>query len=202
MNNSEIINKTYSMFYPKTKAGILVDYPELKKHEIFTKINKFELLFAWYFACKASPFDYEEDVREKTILALRESFGDKKAVKLKETFLAGNFSEKLRAAIVEMRKFQIGPRIRAKIMTEKIMSNYEKLIDIDVDTEFKGKEGEGEDWTKKKAYIDSCAKISLTIPMLINQAEGGFGVTEIEEGETVEIEAQDLIDIFHESQDS
>jgi len=190
-------NKQFSMFYPRTKNGLLSDYPELKRVEIFTKLNRFDLLFAWYFACKASPFAYEESDKIRTELSLVETYG-KKADELRGAFMAGNFDDKLRVGIVEMRRFEIGPRIRAKMMTEKIMENYEKLIDVNLKSEFLNKDGEV-DWTKKKAYIDACSTISKSIPLLINQAEGGFGISEKEEGDFIEINAEDLIEQFHDN---
>jgi len=195
--SKEPTDKKLSMFYPRTKNGLLSDYPELKKVDIFTKVNKFELLFAWYFACKASPFMYEEDDRKRTELALIESHG-KNADALKSTYSAGNYPEKLRIAIGEMRRFEIGPRIRAKMMTEKIMQNYELLVDVNIKTEFLNKDSEV-DWTKKKAYIDACAVISRNMSTLINQAEGGFGITEKEDGDFIELNAEDLIEQFHDT---
>jgi len=190
--------KSLSMFYPKTKSGILSDYPELRKIDVFQRLSPVEILFVWYFACKSSPFMHEDDAEERMKLAINESFG-KKAPEVMGAFVAGRYSEKIRSAILEMQKFEIGPRIRAKLMIEKIMKNYEELIDIDVDTEFKDKDQE-EDWTKKKAYIDSCAKISSVIPMLITQSEGSFGLTEKEAGKEVTINSDDLIEKFHQTQ--
>jgi len=192
--------KKLSMFYPKSKQGLLNDYPELKKIDVFKKVNKSELLFVWFYACKASPFAGEELDRVRIEKSVLEAFGQRTADKLRGSYIAGNYSEKIRNAINEMRKFEFGPRVRAKMMIEKIMGNYESLVDIDPETEFKDKDQE-EDWTKKKAYIDSCAKISSVLPTLINQAEGGFGITEKEGGDEVVIDNDDLMDEFHENQE-
>lgn len=189
-----------SMFYPKTKQGLLHDYPELKKIELFRKLSKYELLFVWYMGCESSPFARESNDRVKIENSLIEAYGERKAETMKGAFIAGNYKEDIRHGINIMRNFEIGPRIRAKMMVEKIMGNYEELIDIDTETEFKDKDQE-EDWTKKKAYIDSCAKISQTLPTLISQAEGSFGIVEKEDGEEIELNSDDLIDEFHENQE-
>jgi len=198
MTKEEI--RKLSMFYPKTKRGLLVDYPELEKIDVFRSMNKQELLFAWYFGCRSSPFEREEDIKIKVEKCLVESYGERLSETLKGKYIAGNFPDKLREGIAQMQKFQIGPRVRSKMMVEKIMSNYAKLIEIDVKTEFLNKDKE-EDWTKKKAYIDSCAKISATLPILINQSEGGFGIIEKEDGEVIELESENLIDEFHATED-
>lgn len=190
--------KRLSMFYPETKKGILLDYPELAKRDAFRNLSRSEALFVWYYACKASPFKYEEDDKEKIELSLEQSFG-KKADAVRNTYIAGNFSEKVKTAIAEMRTFEIGPRIRSKMMIEKIMSNYEKLVDVNVSMDFLNKDGET-DWTKKKAYIDSCSTISKTLPALISQSEGGFGISEKEDADILEISSSELIESFHKQQ--
>lgn len=201
MSDAAIDLKQLSMFYPKTKKGLLLDYPEIEKMEVFRIISKLELLFVWYFACKSSPFYKEEDRRIRAEKSLIEAFGLNKAEQLKSVYMAGNFSEKIRNAVKEMEAFEIGPRIKAKIMVEKVMDNFMKLVDTDVETAFKNKEKE-EDFVKRKSYVDASAKIIEKLPTLINQAERGFGISEKEEGEVVEIDSEELIDKFLTTQDN
>ena len=198
MKDQEEQGKRYSMFYPKTKRGLLSDYPELKKIESFSKLSRAELLFVWYYACKASPFYGEENDEVRVKKALKESFGKTAGLDITSRYVAGNFVDKIRTAITEISRFEPGPRIRAKMMVEKILANYEKLIDVNVNgkVEFTNKDGEI-DWSKKKAYIDACNTVSKALPTLITQSEGGFGITEVEEGETIELNSEDLIDVFH-----
>ncbi len=187
--------KMYSMFYPKNKRSFKSDYPELLKNHIFKDLSNAEMLFVWYFACEASPFykEYDDSVRCK--YSLVESFG-KRADVVFTAYNAGKYPEKVRSAINEMRSYKIGPRVRSKMMVEKIMKNYEYLVDIDPSKEFKD-ENQEEDWSKKKAYIDACANISKTLPNLISQAEGSFGIVEDKGGDEIEIESSSLIDEFH-----
>jgi hypothetical protein len=192
--NLEYVKKL-SMFYPSTKKGILLDYPELAKRDSFRTLSRSEILFVWYYACKSSPFNKEEDDKIKIEASLVQAFG-KKAKAVRSTYMAGNMGEKVKTAITEMRTFEIGPRIRAKLMVEKIMSNYEKLVDVNLEEDFKNKDGEI-DWTKKKAYIDASSTISKTLPALIGQSEGGFGISEKEDGDILEISSADLIETFH-----
>ena len=200
MSNDNLDIQKLSMFYPKTKKGLIVDYPELSNYEVFKSLSKYELLFVWYFACKSSPFIREEDPKIRAERSILESFGQNAKADIRSRYMSSNFPEKIRVAVAEMQKFEIGPRIRAKMMVEKIMTNYSELVDIDVKTEFKDKDQE-EDWTKKKAYIDSCAKISSALPTLIVQSEGTFGITQKDDGETVEIEASSIIDAFHDAEE-
>ena len=186
--------KNFSMFYPRTKNGLLYDYPELRKIESFEKLNRTEMLFVWFYACKASPFSYEEDEKVKIEEALKASYG-RSYRGVFSKYVVGDFPEKTRAAIADMRKFEVGPRVKAKMMVEKIMQNYEEIIDVDVRAEFINKDGDV-DWTKKKAYVDACATIATKLPMLIGQAEGSFGISVKEEGDTSEEEIvfDDIVD--------
>jgi len=193
---SEEVDKKYSMFYPKTKSSLLMDYPELAKIETFKKLGKEHMLFVWYMGCKSSPFYNEENPRVKREKCMTEAYTHQALERNKEKFLAGDFPEKIRIAIHEMTRFEVGPRMRAKKMIETIMGNYEGLIDIDIKKEFITEKGEV-DWTKKKAYIDACSTVSKVLPNLINQAEGGFSLSETEDGKEIDLSSEDLVDKFH-----
>lgn len=199
MSDESLHIEKLSMFYPKTTKGLVIDYPEIASNPVLKALNKNDLLFVWYYACRASPFVKEDNNSVKIENAAKEAYGRTINEGLLQKLLAGNFSDKMRHAIVEMEKFQVGPRIRAKMMVEKIMGNYSTLVDIDPKTDFQDKDGE-EDWTKKKAYIDSCAKISSALPLLISQSEGGFGMIETEPGEAIDINPHDIIDAFHDTE--
>ena len=124
MSTEKVDIRRLSMFYPKTRKGLSVDYPELSKVAAFKNLNKHQLLFVWYYACKASPFYREEDYSVKAEQSLIESHGVKAAEGLMGKFKSGSFPEVIRVAIAEMSKFEVGPRIQAKLMVEKIMNNY------------------------------------------------------------------------------
>jgi len=79
------------------------------------------------------------------------------------------------------------------------------MVDVNVEKDFitirtigKGEDKEEikeVDWSGKKSYIDSMAKISETIPSLIDQIEKGFGIAETKKGE--EKMGSKSIDKFH-----
>ena len=191
--------KMYSMFYPKNVKTFKTDYPELLKNQKYSGLSNNEMLFVWYFACEASPFSKEDNDKVRCEMSVNEAFG-RKAEELMSVYLNGNYKEEVRGAINEMKSYRIGPRVRSKLMIEKIMANYEKMVDIDPSKEFINEDSDGTDWSKKKAYIDACANISKTLPNLISQAEGGFGVSEKEAGKEIEIDSASLIDKFQQMQ--
>jgi len=96
----------------------------------------------------------------------------------------GRINDKLLAAINQMEKFRVGPRIRAKRMTEKAFDNIEKILDIDAGdrANFLNKDGEP-DFTKKKAYVDTVEKGLKIMPSLIESLEGGYRLVQEDEDE-------------------
>ncbi len=194
----EVVDRL-SMFTPKSNQSLRSDYPELNKNKAFIGLNKNEMFFCWYFACKSSPLIREEDPRKRAEAAIYFSYPKDKRDQIARAYSSGNFPEKLKIAIDEMRKYEPGPRIRAKMMVEKIMQNYEKIISIEIDgnTEFKNKDGEV-DWAKKKSYIDTCSVVAKNLSLLISQSEGSFGITEEKDGESYnEYDDGSLIEEFH-----
>lgn len=181
---SEAIERKFSLFYPNTTGDIFKDYPHLRKEESFERLNRSEMMFVWYFACKSSPFVRTEDEQHRAKKSAHVAFGQKGIPEAVAKLTSLDFPEKIRAAIDRMSEYEPGPRIRAKMMIEKALTNFEALIDIDVtdDENFKNKDGEV-DMGKKNSYTTLTINITKALPVLIQQAERGFDVTEI--GETI-----------------
>jgi len=192
----------YSMFYPNSKRELHKEFPELLDIPGFKSLNRSEQLFVWYLGCKASPYYDMDDINERVKKCVEEAFGNQIQPDVKKRYLAGNISDKLKTAVKYMTNFELSVRVRSKKMIEKILSNYETLVNVDVKTgtEFKNKDGEV-DWTKKKAYIDSMKVVSQNLPTLIKQAEGSFGITEEETQIQPEFGDGEILTDFFENQD-
>ena len=99
--------------------------------------------------------------------------------------------------------FKLGVRIRMKLMAEKMLENFEKVVYVDVngpDFNLIDKDGNntGErDYGKVKQYSDTCINIRNKMNDLLQQVEHGFGVTEKSEESRLE-EGQSFIDLKHE----
>lgn len=191
----------YSLFKPTSSRGLKFDYPELSTISEFQSISSSDLLFVWYFACETSPFvvNIEEEskrVKEAVKMAYKGTNLDGQKKKKLENL---NFSDKLNDAIKKMSSFRVGPRVRGKMMIEKIMETYEDIVDVDTDAYFKNKDGDV-DFSKKKAYVDATSTISKNMSVLISQLESGFGVSEKESSDSDIISLGDgaLINTFHE----
>jgi len=191
----------FLIFFPNSKRQLSLDYPELYENEDFRKLNRNEQLFVWYYACKASPYHDLDDIDERLNLCIFASFGSKIDKNIKAKYMAEKFPEKIQKGLDFMSKFEPSLRIRAKILTDKMLINIEKLIDVDVDDadEFKNKDGEM-DWSKKKAYIDSCEKATKMLPELIRQAEESYGVRSVMR-QKVEGKGDYTFDYYEQTQD-
>jgi len=178
--------KDYFLFMPKSKRGLLADYPELKKHEQFLNLSNRQMIFVWCFACKGSPLFHrslpEPELIKEAVKASKLTFKDPKD---EQNFLSGNFPHKVRAAIEVMKTFNPVVRFRAKKVLERAIKNIERIISVDIDEsgnsdQFFDKDGKP-DWAKKKAYIDSTVKANSELPKMIAQAERGYGITDDKE---------------------
>lgn len=175
----------YSLFYPKSRREIVYDYPELIKYDEFKRLDGPDIVFVWYYACKASPYYHIDDETERIKACLDKAYPEQEGKKKNWDRFFGGFEEKIRNACHKMESFEPSARMRMKKMTEKMFENVEDVLKIDkedVNQEFKDKDG-NVDWTKKKAYLDSVAKANETFPKMLKNLENQFGVIEDEQDE-------------------
>jgi hypothetical protein len=184
--------KNVYLFGPKNKKDLKIEYPELGKVPEFQKLTVSELLFVWWYANQTSPIVRDDKLADKlrVMAAYEIAFGvatTETNEARKKQYYSGNFPSTISMAIDVMRKFNPTVRARAKFIIDKILTNYEKMVDVNVD-DFKDEKGEI-NWTGRNNYVTSAAKISDTLPQLINQSEQGFGIIETKDGEEGEIKA-------------
>lgn len=195
----------YSMFHPSSKRSLFTDHPELKKafdsasHTKASNYSRGEMLFVWFYGCRLSPFYHIEEDRKKIKECLDASIGRKMFKPDFERWMSGNFPEKIRLGIEIMEGFQPGPRIRAKKMVEQMIEDLEIMV---AEAKPKKKSGEDEeDFQKRReSYAKMAQTVTKTLPDLIKQAEGGFGISELEDGEMDDLIANGMIDDWHEQQ--
>jgi len=188
----------YSIFYPKSKNGIVNDYPELKKFKSFREINANDALFVWYYACEASPFIKITNDRTRAEKSIEKAFvKDSKKVKKsqvdRDRYLSGKFPAKVDAAIHDMKSFKIGPRLLASKSIETALFNTSTIINQDMSAI-------GVD---QKEYISMVKDAVAVLPKLVSLLEGNFSVSE-KEGESSESSIFDpgsAIENFHKKQE-
>lgn len=166
------------LFAPKSDRGLRIDYPELSGIKEFESLRKNEMLFVWYYGCKSSPYfnlDWKEtDIIKKCV--------EKSQLNVNKEFLEGKFPDKIKSAVLVMNRFEPALRIIARQEAAKTLLDNRKLTSLILDNEgnniqFQSKEGDV-DFMKKKHYQKMLSDASADLPVLIQRAEQGFGLTE------------------------
>lgn len=186
----------YSLFYPSSKREITADYPELLKYQEFKGMPSKDLVFVWYYGCKASPFYPIDDERKRIEKCLEKAFPDEKERRKNWDRFFDGFETKIRNAVDRMESFEPNARVRMKQMTEKMFENMQRVLQInadDINEEFMDKDGYV-DWAKKKSYIDSVSKANEALPHILKNLESSFGVVEDEDDENEEFYDGSLMD--------
>lgn len=186
------------LFGPKSGKALTGLYPEIASHPKLKTLSlpSEDMLFAWYMGCESSPIDPEwTDKIRRTSAALSAIKDERK----RKEYGEGNIPVKVKEAIEVFKTFSPDARMKAKRMVQTIMHKWEEMVDVDVATEFlitkrdkEGNETVEVDWTGRKQYIDSTAKISDSLPSLLAQLESGFGIKEKEQEQ-----GKKMIDKFH-----
>lgn len=182
------------LFGPKSGKALASLYKDLNDKIKHLSLSSEDVLFAWYMGCESSPIDPEwTDKVRRTSSALSAIKDERK----RKAYGDGEIPVKVKEAIEVFKTFSPDARMKAKRMVQTIMHKWEEMVNVDVATEFlitkKDKEGNETievDWTGRKQYIDSTAKISDSLPSLLAQLESGFGIKEQEQGKK-------MIDKFH-----
>lgn len=191
---------------PRNKKALKKLYPELDNEIRFKGVENADLLFAWYLGIPNSPIDNNLDDRFRWRSAAKHCFpdGDKKMA-----YANGDFPEEVKVAIERFRNYAPEARSTSKNIVQKIFHNFEKMVDVDMDTDFliirtigKGEDREEIkeiDWTAKKQYVDSATKIAESLPVLLKQIEEGFGIIDKKTDENTGAKS---IDKYHQNNKS
>lgn len=194
------------LFEPRDKKKLSTLYPELKENKDLQEFNTRELLFCWYLGCESSPvYDrYVDPKTEKEAIeeAIKKCFKplDKKRVsEIKE-----GIPKDIQKGIEAFNKYNLSLRVRSQRLVSKVLSNWEKAINVDLDgDEFYEVDKNGAatgriDFDARKKYIEMTSTITKNIGDLITQAENGFA-TSIVKDEDIQVVGDDdsFTDYFH-----
>lgn len=174
-----LATRRYSMFFPGTRNDLLLEYPELRGIPSIRKAGDKpkDLLFVWYYACKASPAMELVDDKARIEFALKAVWGDPVPKDVHARFISHKWGEEVSAAIDDMRRFELGPRVRAKLLLERALDNMTALVD-------KSKyEVASMDIDDQKNYTAIVGKVLSDIMPRIKEMEGNYGVRELGESE-------------------
>ncbi len=153
-------------------------YQELKRIPEFDNMAGSELIFIWHFANKTSPLMTITDQSKRVEKALSLS-GWRISPEQEEKILKLQLGEGRERAVEKMSSFDPGARFLGHQALRTIFERYNEIIEKGP-AGFKKIVGSGDDKEEiidYAAFVNTSAKISSTLPDLINKMEEGFGVS-------------------------
>jgi hypothetical protein len=192
MENDDI---KIALFGPRSGKTLFRLYPELAAEPIFKAIHQDDLLFAWYMGIPDSPVDHDWPLKTRYKASASKLKDQEKRGKYSE----GDIPEEVKIAIKKFETYSPEARQKAKLMVQRILSNWEEMVNVDVKNDFIYMKDGSEliDFTARKQYIDSTRAISEALPAMLKQVEEGFGITESKKAE--DMMGTKTIDKFHQS---
>jgi len=182
----------YYIFAPTKKMNLLADYPELLKYDAFGRVSQRQLVYVWCYACKGSPAVIRGlDESEKQRFAFNMAYDGAERTDEAKKMLSGKYDDNVRLAIMEMGRFELGPRVKARLLAEISLSNISAALGSDNSTILGNPLVKPSD---KKAILEMIDKGADIIEKLNRVFEGGsYGVVRSDEFEFKEGEIQELI---------
>jgi hypothetical protein len=176
---------------PTDGKSLLAEFPELNNYREFKELTKEDLNFAWYMGNQSSPLN-DGTVHSDIVKARSAAARCIKSPEKRKEYGELNIPSSVKEAIKKMSTFSPVARMIAKQIATTAFNNLQAMVNVNVQNDFKisrnitsgtGKDKTVEqveemDWTGRKQYVDTVAKISDLLPDLLKQVEEGFGVEE------------------------
>lgn len=172
-------HKTY-IFVPADGKDMRAEYPELNNIEAFVTLSNAEMVFVWLMANRTSPLcaGNHPDRKKATAKALAWS----KLNKLLDNKTLLDYGEqkfptKLVNALNKMMAFNPSVRMKAKLMTEKMLLNLSKMVDVSEE------ELKEMSLSEKASYAGLVKTITNSLDELIVSTEDAYGIKVIKKRE-------------------
>lgn len=172
-----------TLFKPKGKGDMRVDYPELSGYKEFDELNSTEVRLCWLIGNRTSPFrDYEKAKRVKA--ALNQCYaGASRNRPIFVEMMKGEIPFRILEGIKKMSTFNPTYRTKAKLLDEFMFDQIQSLVMkpeetvklMDIDDE--------------KKYTSMMLDVSARMPDLIARMESGYGVSKAKVGKKTEVMA-------------
>lgn len=167
--------RRYSMWWPKGKSDLLLDYPQLRKVKAFLALeNNMDMLFVWFYACRISPIvEHIKDDKKRIELAIKEVWGKNPPKHVREKYPNRQWSEDVAKAIASMRSFLPDARIRMRLIFSSNLDRIQKMLEEDSEPVIT--------WKQKREFFEAVkAGNELLHDLLPMVEEGAMGVVEVE----------------------
>lgn len=188
------------VLFEPSKRDMLIDYPELSKYDVFTKLSKSDMKFIWYISNRTSPIIKEPKLRR--IKMACELVYDKKRIdsneRVSKIYKEQVLPEDMVEAIEVMASFNPSFRMQAKLLNEHNFNMIKSLSYISED------ERMNMDLKDKKDFADLIIKTTTALGGMISNMETGYGIkVKKEASEKFELKANvsDIIDRIEKTKD-
>ena len=164
--------KTF-LFVPSDGKDMRTEYPELGSIPEFATLTNTHLVFVWLVGNRTSSLNIADDFdkQNKIHKALKLSkLWDKLSTEDLSNYGFGRFPQNIQSAIQKMMSFNPTARMRAKIISEKMFSNLEKMVDVPEE------ELSEMSLAEKNAYSNLVKNVTNVIDDLIVSNEEAYGV--------------------------
>ena len=132
--HERMLERRYLIFAPKGSKDLrqyypeLLEYPECKPQAI----KHHDLLFAWWYACEASPiYDLDDAQRMEEAIHISYPNAQQRAAKLAE--FGSKVPDNIRAAIKRMASFNQAARVENYVQTKMVRENCNLMLAENVD---------------------------------------------------------------------
>lgn len=131
---TELVQKDYVLYAPKSKRGLKMEYPDLNDYEEFSELNEPEMLFVWAWACASSPFlSVPEAKNARLKAALDYAYPEELQRKTKFADFSGRgFPDHIKRAITRMESFSLAARVEEMTYLLKLRDNCKFEIGQDI----------------------------------------------------------------------
>lgn len=155
--------------FEPTGRSMKQEYPELNDIEEFRDLSDEQLRFAWFVGNPTSP-TAEDKADTRMRKALDSKFGATLSGKQKKKYMVGKLPDELKAAVIRMELIEPSYRLSARLTTEEIYKNLNKIVYLESTTL------QVMSMAEKKQYSETALKIGTEMPRLVETLERGFGV--------------------------
>ena len=179
------------LFGPRSGKHLRRTYPELDDEPAFKGLNNEDMYFAWLMGIPGSPIDEDWETMVRLKAAVKLAYPRNEVKKQKHSHYT-TIPEEIKQAIKRFESYVPEARLKAKLMQQRMMVNYEIIVNQDVSSM---------DSDEKQKYTSTTVKINEALPQLLKNLEEGFGITEKQKKEEGGPGTK-TIDRFHQNRQS
>ena len=157
--------------FEPTDNSMLEEYPELKRHDAFSKCTDEQLRFTWYYGNVTSEYYRTTPIAKKIEKCFDKAFKNFTPSD-RQSYINQDFPYAVIEAVAEWRQFNPEVRNQASKMLDMMFDSFKKSLD----KYYERDDDETVTAEELKEQLDVMNKMSSTLPNFVAEKEKGFGV--------------------------